>query len=141
MFQRVLLAVDGSDDSQKAVDWAIGAYRQMPDTRFTVLHVCLPYVIPAGEGGVFYTYEQAETNDPKETVAYQTWSRFPDRERVNYLTVTGNPANEICEVAKDGAFDLIVLGSSGHGAVASVLLGSVSAKVLHRAPCSVLVVR
>ena len=53
----------------------------------------------------------------------------------------GDPAIEICRVAKEGRFDLVVIGSHGSGFFKQVLLGSVSHHVLHHAPCPVLVVR
>ncbi len=142
MFTRVLLAVDGSEASQKAVDWAVNAYREMPKAEFTILYVHQPYVLPAPEvvGYIPYPFE-AEQDVPAETAASQACERFPDKERVRCQTLFGNPAEVICEEAKTGGYDVIVLGSEGHGLVSSVLLGSVSAKVLHHSPCSVLIVR
>jgi nucleotide-binding universal stress UspA family protein len=55
--------------------------------------------------------------------------------------VHGDPAIEICRVAEEGQFDLVVIGSHGSGFLKRVLLGSVSHHVLHHAPCPVLVVR
>ncbi len=53
----------------------------------------------------------------------------------------GDAADAICEAAKEGGVDLIVVGTRGRGAAARKLLGSVSTKVVHNAPCDVLVVR
>jgi len=57
--------------------------------------------------------------------------------RVEY----GDAAGEICRVAEEEHFDVIVVGSHGSGFVKRVLLGSVSQYLLHHAPCAVLVVR
>ena len=60
---------------------------------------------------------------------------------VDRHVVRGRASSAIVEAAADMAADLIVLGSRGHGPIASMLLGSVSAEVVERAGCSVLVAR
>jgi nucleotide-binding universal stress UspA family protein len=51
----------------------------------------------------------------------------------------GEPADKIVAEAKEGAYDLIVVGSRGLGPLGQLLFGSVSARVVKTAPCSVLV--
>jgi nucleotide-binding universal stress UspA family protein len=53
----------------------------------------------------------------------------------------GNPADVILEEARKVDADLVVVGTAGKNAVERFVLGSVSDKVVHRAPCDVLVVR
>jgi nucleotide-binding universal stress UspA family protein len=55
-------------------------------------------------------------------------------------SVSGSPADEIMRQAEKGAFDLIAMGSGTDTWLGGVLLGSVSMRVLHTAPCSLLVV-
>lgn len=61
--------------------------------------------------------------------------------RVDRVVLRGHPAKAIVSEARDFVADLIVLGSRGHGAVRTALLGSVSADVVDHAPCPVLVAR
>lgn len=51
------------------------------------------------------------------------------------------PASGLVDQAREFAADLVIVGSRGHGPIASLLLGSVSAEVVDRAPCPVLVAR
>lgn len=53
----------------------------------------------------------------------------------------GEPSTVICDRAGDWGADLIVIGRRGHQGLTEVVLGSVSNAVVHRAPCSVLVVQ
>src|SRR5207253_4081305 len=52
----------------------------------------------------------------------------------------GDPGSQIVEAAKEFAADLIVMGTRGRSGLERLLVGSVARKVLHHAPCSVLVV-
>lgn len=150
MFQKVLLAVDGSEASQKVVEWALQAYQDLPETSFTVFYVKPPLLNGIAYGVPYLDYSYAKENEvtdihqfgeDRKTPAYEVFEKFPDHHRVAYRIGQGIEAIEICELAKVDHYDLIVMGSKGHGIVSSVLLGSVSAKVLHHAHCPVLVVR
>ena len=55
--------------------------------------------------------------------------------------IADDPTDALLDTAAAHEADLIVVGSRGEGAVKRALHGSVSTKVLHHAPCSVLVVR
>jgi len=53
----------------------------------------------------------------------------------------GHPAKTIVEVAKEGKFDLVLVGHTGLSAVWAAFLGTTAEKVSRHAPCSVLIVR
>ncbi|MGA2914401.1 MAG: universal stress protein [Sedimentisphaerales bacterium] len=55
--------------------------------------------------------------------------------------ITGKPFFEIIQYCRQEDIDLIVMGTHGHSALASMLLGSVAEKVVRKAPCAVLTVR
>jgi nucleotide-binding universal stress UspA family protein len=61
--------------------------------------------------------------------------------QVTTQVAVGHPAQELMRAAKAIQADLIVLGHSGHSAAWSGLLGGVTDRVSHHAPCSVLIVR
>lgn len=62
-------------------------------------------------------------------------------ERVIHKTVVGRPFLEIIRYAKEQQIDLIVLGTHGRGVLSHVLIGSVTERVVRKAPCPVLTVR
>jgi len=53
----------------------------------------------------------------------------------------GNPGDKIVEYAEEADADLIVMGTRGHGRLASALLGSVSKHVVHHSKRSVYIVK
>ena len=59
--------------------------------------------------------------------------------RVESYVLTGHPAYELAQYAKDA--DLLVVGSRGHGGFVGALLGSVSDHCVHHATCPVVVIR
>ncbi|MFA0887880.1 MAG: universal stress protein [Synergistales bacterium] len=53
----------------------------------------------------------------------------------------GEPAEEIIALAKEGNFDLVVVGNRGNSRITSLVVGSTASKVARYAPCSVLIYR
>jgi nucleotide-binding universal stress UspA family protein len=136
--KRILVAVDGSDGSRHAVERAIelaGATK----AALIVLEVIedfgpLPGIYEAPPAGV----------DRVQWVADQRFAKVADlldavaHERV---IEEGYVPETICSVAARENADLIVIGSRGLNAAGRALVGSVSDRVVHHAPCAVLVVR
>lgn len=142
MFRKILVAVDGSEASNKAVEWAKQAYTDLPHATFTFVHVYQPYIPVVGtDGYIPISYDPVNLQIPEDTPSFQAWSQFSGKERLHFVNLLGNASDAICKEALEGGYDLIVIGAEGHGVVSSVLLGSVSGKVLHHAKCSVLIIR
>jgi nucleotide-binding universal stress UspA family protein len=146
---RVLFAADGSELAIEAARRAAG---MLADFEATVLGVVSPLPLAsdtavAGFESVALPVTSAETVaqiDESVTATIEagiertiTAIGRPAERRV----VHGDPAIEICRVAEEGRFDLVVIGSHGSGFLKQAVLGSVSQHVLHHAPCPVLVVR
>ncbi len=68
-------------------------------------------------------------------------SSVGDVKQVELLSKCGSTASEIVDFAKDEQMDLVVMGSHGHGAMASMLLGNVAEHVVRHSPCPVMTVR
>ena len=60
---------------------------------------------------------------------------------VERICVHGNPADEILRAAETNKADLVIMGSRGLGTFSRAMLGSVSTKVCHYAPCTVITVK
>jgi nucleotide-binding universal stress UspA family protein len=133
--RHLVLAIDGSSASDKAVKFLIRNVNPTPDGQdrepimVTVVHA-VPY---------FKYPEVKETGKMlvQRHAAKLSKSGFQIREVLRL----GKPADEILTVAKQEKADLIVTGAKGLGAIRRVLLGSVSTRVVQHAHCGVLVVR
>jgi nucleotide-binding universal stress UspA family protein len=60
---------------------------------------------------------------------------------IEALVVQGIPFAEIISIARENDIDMIVLGSHGRTGIVHMMMGSVSEKVVRKAPCSVLTVK
>jgi nucleotide-binding universal stress UspA family protein len=140
----ILVGVDGSDHSRYALAWAMreAARHDLPLSVMTV-HPAPPrpathiyWNIPElPEGGLSEEQTRAALGQFVDLVANETGEKVPD---VTLIVVTGDPAEQLIREAQDA--DLLVLGRRGSGGFATLLLGSVSSKVMHHAACPVVVV-
>ncbi len=128
--RRVLVAVDGSEQANKALDHAVAIAKNFGAT-ITLLHV---------EEAKLFDLKPEIVKKVGEEILLEAESRI---EGVNFdkSLRTGSPAETIVKTALLGDFDLIVMGSRGLSSVKRFLLGSVSADVSMHARTSVLLVR
>jgi nucleotide-binding universal stress UspA family protein len=142
---RILLAIDGSPSSIQARD--LVASLSLPSG--SSLTMLTAYDIPVAWFGDPLASGAAGLPEAEEAVRREADSTlvrlaapFSGRNwSIDRRVVRGRAPGVIVEAAADVAADLIVLGSRGQGPIASMLLGSVSAEVVERGSCSVLVAR
>lgn len=133
---RVLLAIDGSPSSGHALDLVAGL--RWPAGSTIRLLTVVPIEIGWGATGAPNSdAERAAT----EILEHGQKILAPSQASVELSTSRGRPASMILREARLFGPDLIVVGSRGHGPIASMILGSVSTEVLDRSRCPVLVVR
>ena len=140
---KILLAIDGSEVSQRAlaslvahVQW----FRDKPDIH--LLHVHLP--IPVGLAVQHVSQEALDRyyREEGEAVLAEARKRLEDAGlAVTWHIHVGQPAEVIVRLAAELGCDLICLGTHGRGAVAGAVLGSVAGKVLHLAQVPVLLAK
>lgn len=142
---RVLLAYDGSAGATEAA--ALTQAIPWPnDSELRVVSVIEP-ILSAMSGPWDRGYVLSPELDAAVTAsANETLRGVVDRfassgRSVDGSVLRGRAASVIVDDARDFRADLVVIGSRGHGAIATLLLGSVSSEVVDHAPCPVLVAR
>ena len=143
---RILVAVDGSEHSEAAVD-EVAHWRYSADSEVRVISVVetpyFPTTYPLG--GVDMSVNDQMEKDARAAVEKAAAKlRAADESRqLNVTTnvLSGSPKRVVLEEAEAFGADLIVVGSHGHGALERFLLGSVSQAVALHAKCSVEIVR
>jgi len=139
MFERILLAVDGSSDAQEAVKYSRDLALQN-DAQVIVVHAFEP--VPTYLGEPHKSRVAADHVSEGRRIAQQT---VKDLEEAGLDVIAevleGPAAKAILGVADVRQPDLIVMGSRGHGELASLLLGSVSHRVLAHAQAPVMIVK
>lgn len=144
MISRVLVAIDGSDTSLLAAKYATFMATNL-GCKVTLIHVVEYPPMPFTLAGVSEQEIHRFKNSLRESArAILRLGQKPLAEAGVTAEIElkeGRPADVICQVAQEGKFDLIIIGSRGLGMVGRVLLGSVSQEVIRAAPCPVLVIR
>lgn len=132
----ILLAVDGSPYTKKMLAY-LAAHNEMLGTSHTYTALTVqPSLPPRARAAlgkeVVEKYYQEEGEKVLATV-----SKFLARHGVDAraMVKVGSAGETIAKVAQSGKFDLIIMGTHGHGALGKLVMGSVSTQVL--AKCSV----
>jgi len=134
----IVVGVDGSSNSQNALDWAL----EESTRRNTPLTVVAVAPAAASIWGITSQFDPSdETQEKVRHAAQDAVGKAAARlgcKDVTVRTVSGVPADELIK-ASEGA-DLLVVGARGAGGFARLVMGSVSSQVVHHAHCPVVVV-
>jgi nucleotide-binding universal stress UspA family protein len=156
MFEKILVALDNSPLRPVVFEQAL-ALAKATQARLMLCHVLSAY--EEGSPGIPIRSYQAYypvLEDSTWRLYQKQWEEFEAAGiaqlrqeleqaqavgvKAEFTQTAGEPASLICELAKDLQADLILVGSHGRRGISELLLGSVSNYVMHRAPCSVMVV-
>jgi universal stress protein A len=133
--QKILVPVDFSDCSKKALQYAIPFAKQF-GAELDLLHVVEPYpAVP--ELGPLQTETLQDTRGELQDLCRMIGKAVRSRTSVR----TGAPHLEIVQAAAELGADLIILSTHGHKGLTRMFLGSTAEKVVRHAPCPVLIVR
>lgn len=141
MFTNILVPVDGSDNSYRALDAALILSEKL-GSHITVIHVMEEIPI-THIGSEKLLNELLETYKKENQDILSKCSEFATQKglTIKTLLLQGNPASAILDFSKKEKFDLVVMGSRGLGKFKELILGSVSSKIVHHSPGGILLIR
>ncbi len=133
--RKILHPTDFSDRSDAAFQVACALARDH-NAPLVVLHVRPARIF----------CQEAFTSDPSAGIdsarrRLRSVQAYHPAVRLEHKLVEGDPATEILRETREADCDLIVMGTHGWGGLSRLLLGSVAAEVVRRAPCPVLTVK
>jgi nucleotide-binding universal stress UspA family protein len=139
--QGIMVAVDGSESSNRAID-AAAALARLENAALVIVSVAAPSA--AATRREFQRIEHSAA-DPSETASQAILMDAQQRAgwadvRAKTIMLWGEPAEEIIKAVVGEKVDALVVGRRGHGQLAGLLLGSVSQKLVSLSPCMVTVV-
>jgi len=139
---KILIAVDGSAFTKRMLAY-LTAHDEFPGRghEYTVLHTVAP--VPPRAAAVL---DKAVLDDYYRDEAEKVFKPirpFLAKQglEAKYVFKTGHAADTIAAMADKGKFDLLVMGSHGHGSLTNLVMGSVATKVLAKCGTPVLLVR
>jgi nucleotide-binding universal stress UspA family protein len=139
---KILVAVDGSSYTKRMLaylaahdEWLGGQHE------YTVVHSVMavpPRAAAALDKSVLAAYYESEA----EKVFKPIRTFFAKQKlNANFVAKIGHAADNIAAVASKGKFDLLIMGSHGHGTLGNLVMGSVATKVMAHCSTPVLLVR
>ena len=137
--KRIVVGLDGSADSQAALQWALEMAKGMGSTVTAVYAVDLPSFYP--EPAVTLQFDDGWRKTMR-TEFEEMWCKPLREAGIRYRAVMedGRAASVISRVAQAEGADIIVVGRRGRGGVAELLLGSVSHELVLRSRIPLLVI-
>jgi|APDOM4702015118_1054815.scaffolds.fasta_scaffold391867_1 nucleotide-binding universal stress UspA family protein len=139
---KVLVPVDGSDFTKRMLgylaahdDW-LGSHHD-----YTIMHV-VPLIPSRAAAALDKSVLKAHYEDTAEKV-FKPIRTFFNRQgmKARFVGKVGNAAELISAAADKDRFDLVIMGSHGHGSLVNLVLGSVATKVIAQCKAPVLLVR
>lgn len=139
LYKKILIATDGSDYTQKAVEHGLELAKAF-GAEVTAMNIMdLGSVTSSSQGYGLPDINAYMQKSSDEALQYVLDKGKEMGVEVKAVSKMGSPANDIVEASKN--YDLIVMGTIGRTGVSKLLLGSVAEKVVRFAECPVLVIR
>jgi nucleotide-binding universal stress UspA family protein len=141
LFTNILVPIDGSDNSYRALDAALLLSEKL-GSNINVIHVMEEVPIThIGSEKMLNELLKAYKKESQDILLKCTEIANQKGLTIKTLLLQGNPASAILDYNKKEKFDLVIMGSRGLGKFKELILGSVSSKIMHHSPCAVLLIR
>jgi len=141
VYNRILVAIDGSKMSNKALKAALQIARERY-SKVGVIHVEKNVMISENMTTDSIDEIYSKINNEADSLFNEARSLAESEElEIDTHYVMGDPAVQIVKTAEQGNYQLIVMGSRGLGAIKGIVMGSVSYKVLQLSQCPVLIIK
>jgi len=141
LFTNILVPVDGSDNSYRALDAALLLSEKL-GSNITVIHVMEQVPIThIGSEKLLNEVLQAYKKENQEILSKCSEIATQKGFTINTFLLEGNPASAILDFSKKEKFDLLIMGRRGLGKFKELILGSISSKIVHHSPSAVLLIR
>ncbi len=141
MLTKILVPIDGSENSKRAFEYALYLSKNLKGN-ITILHVAdaPPSVYVQSQKVLDELLEKYSKGREKVFNEYQ---ELAERENTEIKTklIFGDPAKAIIEFSLKEQSDVIVIGTRGMGHLKEMIIGSVSNSIIHDAKCPVLLVK
>jgi nucleotide-binding universal stress UspA family protein len=142
VYSKILIAYDGSMESEQALKHAILLCKYFPSATLLVLHTFTLPTFMVGEAMINSSAESySEAYAQAQAIIDNAKSLVASNPKASVELIQGNPSETIIAAAKERFFDLIVIGCRGLGGVREFMLGSVSHYVVQHAQIPVLVIK
>ncbi|GBC74444.1 Putative universal stress protein [archaeon HR05] len=139
--KRIVVAIDTSDSAIHVIEKAAEVAEMVGADVVVLTVVEVPLVASEGEMNMArIASEEKRIAEYHKQLIDRYFAGSTDM-LVESMILYGDAGDKICELAEKIHADLVVVGSRGLGRIESMLLGSVSEKVLRKCRCSVLVVK
>jgi nucleotide-binding universal stress UspA family protein len=138
MFKTIAWATDGSENSDRALPYA-KELAAREGARLVVVHVDEVFVAHVAAG----LPVRADENEMQTKVERQAAELSTDGFEVEVkiaAAASAGTARMIADAALEADADVLIVGTRGHGALAGLLVGSVTQRLLHISPCPVLAI-
>jgi nucleotide-binding universal stress UspA family protein len=136
MSKTVVLGLDGSQDSNRAIPYAVE--EAGGDGQIVVVHVRELLIGRAGGLPLVADEDEIEAGVRRQVEEINAGGTKAQLQVIS--AVAGGPAHVIADVAARERADVIVIGTRGHRQIATMIIGGVTHRLLHLATCPVLAV-